>query len=94
MSDSLRILSALPSGVTEAAEVIAQLDHCFVVGFGRMSEREVAAVSALPRLLAQTPLAARVKDACDALLRSEFVEKHFVSLALSLIHISEPTKPY
>ena len=81
MSDSLRILSALPSGVTESAEVIAQLDHCFVVGFGRMSEREVAAVSALPRLLAQTPLAARVKDTCDALLRSEFVERHFVSLA-------------
>jgi len=81
MSGSLSTLSALPPSVAETAEVIARLDHCFLVGFGRMSEREVQAVSALPRLLAQTPLSSRVKEACDALLRSEFVEKHFVSLA-------------
>jgi len=81
MSDSLSSLSATPAGVAAAADVLAKLDHCFVVGFGRMSEREVSAVSALPRLLEKTPLAARVKEACDALLRSEFVERHFVSLA-------------
>ena len=81
MSDSFSSLSVLPAGVAEAADVIAKLDHCFVVGFGRMSEREVSAVSALPRLLEKTPLASRVKEACDALLRSEFVERHFVSLA-------------
>ena len=81
MSHSLRTLSVLPPGVAETADVIARLDHCFLTGFGRMSEREVEAVSALPRLLSQTPLAARVKEACDALLRSEFVETHFVSIA-------------
>jgi hypothetical protein len=81
MSHTLTALATLPPGVAETAEVIARLDHCFFTGFGRMSEREVAAVSALPRLLAATPLGPRVKEAVDALLRSEFVEKHFATLA-------------
>ncbi len=81
MSNSLSSLATLPPGVAETAEVIARLDHCFFTGFGRMSEKEVAAVSALPRLLAGTPLGPRVQEAVLALLRSEFVEKHFATIA-------------
>ena len=94
MSHSLRTLSVLPPGVAETADVIARLDHCFLTGFGRMSEREVEAVSALPRLLSQTPLAARVKEACDALLRSEFVETHFVSIACARAIRPEQTQHF
>jgi len=81
MSHFLSELAAIPSGVQHAAEVLARLDQCFNTGFGRMSEREVNAVTSLPRLFSSTPLGPKVKEACDALLRSEFVEKHFASLA-------------
>ena len=81
MSHFLSELAAIPSGVQHAAEVLARLDQCFITGFGRMSEREVNAVTSLPRLFSSTPLGPKVKEACDALLRSEFVEKHFASLA-------------
>ena len=81
MSNPLAALATLPSGVKETAEIIARLDQCFVTGFGRMSEREISAISALPRLLEKTPIGTHVREACDALLRSEFVEKHFAALA-------------
>src|SRR5947209_5787761 len=78
---SLQALLAVPENVRQAGAVVAALDRCFVVGFGRLGPEQHAALQALERVCAGTPLGGAVKNAVAALGRSEFVDRHFAALA-------------
>jgi hypothetical protein len=78
---SLQKLCTLPENVQRAAEVIAGLDRCFQVGFGRLGPEQNQALQSLVRICAGTPLAAPVATAVEALGRNEFVDRHFAVLA-------------
>jgi hypothetical protein len=77
----LHELQTVPEDVRHAGEVIAGLDRCFLVGFGRLGPDQVEALQALRRVCSGTPLERRVNTAVEALGRNEFVEPHFVALA-------------
>lgn len=74
-------LLAAPDGVQKAAALIAGLDRCFVVGFGRLGPEQTQALQALGRVCAGTPLNGPVGAAVEALGRNEFVERHFAAVA-------------
>jgi hypothetical protein len=77
----IKDLLAVPDGVRKAASVIAGLDRCFVVGFGRLGPEQTQALDALARICSATPLKEAVGGAVEALGRNEFVERHFAALA-------------
>jgi hypothetical protein len=77
----LKELLAVPDAVRQAAAVIAGLDRCFVVGFGRLGPEQAQALQALARVNSGTPLKDAVGAAVDALTRNEFVERHFAAIA-------------
>jgi hypothetical protein len=77
---SLQALLTVPENVRQAAAVIAGLDRCFLVGFGRLGPEQHAALQALERVCSGTPLDAPVKNAVAAIGRSEFVDRHFAAL--------------
>jgi hypothetical protein len=77
----LKELLAVPEGVCHAAAVIAGLDRCFVVGFGRLGPEQTRSLQSLARLCSGTPLKDTVAAAVEALTRNEFVERHFAALA-------------
>ncbi len=78
---SLKELLTLPPGVADAAETIAAVDRCFLIGFGRLGPDQQQALQALARLFAGTPLADAVSASVGAVARNEFVERHFAVLA-------------
>jgi hypothetical protein len=78
---SLKDLLTLPPGVADAAAVVAAVDRCFLVGFGRLGPEQQQALQALGRVFAGTPLADAVNTGVVALSRNEFVERHFAVLA-------------
>jgi hypothetical protein len=78
---SLKDLLTLPPGVAEAAETVAAVDRCFLVGFGRLGPEQTEALQVLARIFAGTPLAEPISAAVAALSRNEFVERHFAVLA-------------
>jgi hypothetical protein len=78
---SINELLDIPEGVQHAAEVIAGLDCCFVVGFGRLGPDQTRALQALERICSGTPLEQAVSAAVAAVGRNEFVERHFTALA-------------
>jgi hypothetical protein len=78
---SLKNLLTLPPGVADAAAVVAAVDRCFLVGFGRLGPEQQQALQALGRVFAGTPLAGAVDTGIAALSRNEFVERHFAVLA-------------
>jgi hypothetical protein len=78
---SLQELLTVPDGVRHAAEVVASLDRCFLVGFGRLGPEQTEALQAVRRICSGTPLERPVSAAVEALARNEFVEPHFVALA-------------
>jgi hypothetical protein len=78
---SLKELADLPPGVAAAAESIAALDRCFLVGFGRLGPEQLQALQSLGRIFAGTPLDKPVADALAAVGRNEFVDRHFAVLA-------------
>src|SRR5205085_10559496 len=77
----LHELQTVPEDVRHATEVIAGLDRCFLVGFGRLGPEQAEALQALRRICTGTPLERPVGTAVEALGRNEFVEAHFVALA-------------
>jgi hypothetical protein len=77
----LHDLQTVHEDVRHAADVIAGLDRCFLVGFGRLGPEQVGALQALRRVCSGTPLERPVGTAVEALGRNEFVEPHFVALA-------------
>jgi hypothetical protein len=78
---SLQELLTVPESVRQAAEVVAALDRCFLVGFGRLGPEQNQALQAFGRICAGTPLAGPVGAAVEALGRNEFVDRHFAALA-------------
>jgi hypothetical protein len=78
---SLQALLTVPENVAQAAAVVAGLDRCLLIGFGRLGPEQHAALQSLERVCAGTPLDGPVKDAVAAVGRSEFVDRHFAALA-------------
>jgi hypothetical protein len=78
---SLQPLLTVPEKVRQAAAIVAGLDRCFLVGFGRLGPEQQSALQALERVCAGTPLGGCITEAVSAIARSEFVDRHFVSLA-------------
>src|SRR5262249_32122164 len=78
---SIKDLLTVPEPVQKAAAVIAGLDCCFVVGFGRLGPEQTQALAALGRIFSVTPLNGVVGAAVEALDRNEFVERHFAAVA-------------
>ncbi len=77
----LKDLTQVPEPVQRTATVLAGLDRCFLVGFGRLGPEQTQALQALGRICSATPLGEVVTAAIEALARNEFVEKHFAALA-------------
>jgi hypothetical protein len=77
----LKDLIQPPESVRQTAAVLAGLDLCFLVGFGRLGPEQTQALQALGRICSATPLGGAVGAAIEALARNEFVEKHFAALA-------------
>jgi hypothetical protein len=78
---SLHDLLTVPEPVRHAGDVLAGLDRCFLVGFGRLGPEQTEALQALRRICTGTPLERPVGAAVEAVARNEFVESHFVALA-------------
>lgn len=80
---SLKRELTVPDGVTAAAGVIAGLDGCLKVGFGRLAAEHADALQALADAVAGSPLAEPVADAVTAVAENQFLDKHFAALALA-----------
>ncbi|MFO0659690.1 MAG: hypothetical protein U0165_07660 [Polyangiaceae bacterium] len=78
---SLSALSTLPAPITHASRVIASLDECLMLGFGRLGAPQLKSLEALASTFVGTPLGAPVQQASSAIRRSELTEKPFVALA-------------
>ncbi len=78
---SLQTLLSIPDPVRQTEEVLAGLDRCFLIGFGRLGPEQHDALRSLTRICAGTPLGQPVEKAVAALGRSEFLDRHFVVLA-------------
>jgi len=74
-------LATPPAAVADAADLIDRIDNAFAGGFARLSEDHLAALDALGRTFARTPLAKPLAEALDGIRRSEFIDRHFLVLA-------------
>ena len=74
-------LQALPDGSAELADIAATLDQCFLSGFARFDSSHETTLNALHRIFRGTPLQEALDQSVPALLRNEFVERHFAVLA-------------
>src|SRR5215471_7266853 len=74
-------LREVPERVRQTAAVIAGLDRCFLVGFGRLGPEQAQALQGVQRIFTGTPLERPVSEAVAALGRNEFVEHHFGAVA-------------
>ncbi len=74
-------LATLPPGIAESAELIAQLDRCLSHGLARLGSEHRQSLQNLAATFASSPLAQVLADAVAAVDRSEFVPRHFMSLA-------------
>src|SRR5262245_55564322 len=80
---SLASLLEVSEGVRSAAECLAALDRCFLLGFSRLGPGEHQALESLGRIASTTPLAKPVVDAVAALKQNEFLDNHFTALAVA-----------
>jgi hypothetical protein len=76
-------LPAIPVEVTECYKLIDQFDEAFFLGFGRLGSNEMTLLRRLAEVFADSPLGPRIKEAKAAISKSEFQEKHFISLAMA-----------
>ena len=77
----LRALMDPPAAVADAADVVAGLDRCLLLGFGRLGPEQAQALKALGSAFSGSPLDETLGDSLAALGRLEFVERHFAVLA-------------
>lgn len=70
-----------PEGVPETLGLLAALDACLRLGFSRLGPDQAEALARLARTFAGTPLGDPVREGVEALLRAEFREEHFVTIA-------------
>ena len=68
---SLQLPLNIPDNVRQAADLVAALDRCFLSGFGRLGPEQHAALQALQRVCAGTPLDGPVQTAVSALQAGE-----------------------
>ena len=76
-------LQTIPEAVTAAEEALAAFDEAFVTGFGRLSSANLEAIAALQRSFAATPLGPALAEAIAGIGRSEFLDRHFLVLAVA-----------
>ena len=79
--DWLLALQTLPDGFQDAAECLAALDSGFVSGFARLDASHEAALASVNRIFRGTPLQDALESSVSALLRNEFLERHFAVFA-------------
>ncbi len=77
----LLALQSPPEGCAELADAVAALDQCFLSGFARFDSSHETTLNALQRIFRGTPLQEALDHSVPALLRNEFVERHFAVLA-------------
>src|SRR5262245_48186608 len=80
---SLASLLEVSEGVRSAAECLAALDRCFLLGFSRLGPDEHQALESLGRIASTTPLAKPVEEAVAALKQNVFLDKHFTTLGVA-----------
>lgn len=76
-------LRSVPEDLAPAAELLARLDEAFETGFGRLSSANLEALGSLARSFAGTPLAPDLEAAIAGLGRSEFLDRHFATVAVA-----------
>ncbi len=81
MSEWFEELKAAPAGVSEVEALLRGVDDCLMVGFSRLGQSQLEALSALARAFIGSPLEAPVSEAVDGIKRAEFREAHFKVLA-------------
>lgn len=78
---ALGALGEVPEAVKGAQKVIEGLDQCLLAGFGRLGAEQSAALGALERVFAATPLEKPLGEALGAFKSNEFQPRHFAVLA-------------
>jgi hypothetical protein len=73
--------AAVPERVALADDLVTRVDHALLGGFARLSSEGLAALEALGRAFAGTPLAAGLAGAVAGVSKSEFVDRHFLVIA-------------
>ena len=79
--DWLLALQSPPDGTAELADAVAALDQCFLSGFARFDSSHETTLNSLHRIFRGTPLQEALDQSIPALLRNEFVERHFAVIA-------------
>ncbi|WP_328425491.1 hypothetical protein OG470_17160 [Micromonospora sp. NBC_00389] len=74
-------LREAPAGLADALEVVAGFDDALTNGFGRVGERDAAALAAFASALTGTPLADLVASAVDAVTAGSVTPEHLAALA-------------
>lgn len=77
----LLALQSPPDGAAELADAVAALDQCLLSGFARFDSSHETTLNALHRIFRGTPLQEALDQSVPALLRNEFVERHFAVIA-------------
>lgn len=78
---NLASLKQLPPGVEEGNGLIAGLDECLLLGFARLGPAQHEAMERFFAAFQYSPLEAALREALDALKRSEFLAKRFCTIA-------------
>lgn len=79
--DWLLALQSPPDGTAELADAVAALDQCLLSGFARFDSSHETTLNSLHRIFRGTPLHEALDQSLPALLRNEFVERHFAVIA-------------
>lgn len=78
---NLTSLQTLPAGLDASFALIEGLDECLYAGFGRLGDTHKEALGKLQATFAGSPLEQSLNDGIAAIMRSEFLSKHFVTVA-------------
>lgn len=80
---NLSLLRTIPDNISQSNELIARIDELFANGFARLDSERLDALAALNQAFAATPLASSLTTAITAIGKSEFLENHFLLLAIA-----------
>ncbi len=78
-------LASPPPGVAESLSLVAGFDDALVHGFARLGDEQRAGLASLASVFAGTPLGPSLIDAIDAVERSEFLARSFLTLAAARV---------
>ncbi|KST63168.1 hypothetical protein [Mastigocoleus testarum] len=74
-------LKDIPEGIESTYDLIAEFDQCFLTGFANLESQHQETLKSWQYIFIGTPLEKPVNDACRAIEKNEFIEKHFLTLA-------------